>query len=253
MPERRQNQQQVLAFLQDYFATSDWEFSIPQGSGKEKYLARAATRHGESACFVKLDVNIPVYQTVASLELTPPILASGCLQDGTPLIVQPAVKGRQPTWQDFSIHLDLFASTLQRLHHSPELRSLLAAPASETYRAAGLQFLNNIHLRWEAVKSHFSPEIDSIVLDHLERIAAQLRAAPGGGLVNTHTDPCNANWLLPGAGRAHHFIVDGGVVRFQGDLHVVQPGFHQPLHEARVGQAPGVGITRPSCAHALCT
>ncbi len=40
----------------------------------------------------------------------------------------------------------------------------------------------------------------------------------------------------------YHGIMDGRVMRFERNLHVVQPGIHQGLHESRVLQAPPVGV-----------
>lgn len=201
MPHRRQHQPEVRAFLQNHFPADHWEFSQPHGWGNESYIACSRDR----ACFVKLGVNVPIYQAAASLGLNPPILAHGKLDDGAPLIVQPYLAGRQPSWQDFRDLLEPVASTLQRLHHSPAIRSLLPASPSETYSQAALRMLDQIRPRWEACRP-LVPESASFVDDSLARLTEQAQILPGAGLVAAHHDPCNANWLITDDGRL--FLLD---------------------------------------------
>src|SRR5688572_32042299 len=101
MQDRKYHQQEIQAFLQKHFLSNHWEFGLPNGSGNETYFA-----HGNGhAYFVKLGVQITRYEVMASIGLTPPVLVSGCLEDGTPMLVQPYIVGRKPSRRDYHTHL----------------------------------------------------------------------------------------------------------------------------------------------------
>ncbi len=105
MQDRQQHEQEVEDFLQRHFSDLNWEFSIPKGSGNETYLARSSNL----SCFVKLGVQPARYQAMASLDVTPQVLAAGSLQDGTSIIVQAYTTGKTPTRSDYRLHLEQFA------------------------------------------------------------------------------------------------------------------------------------------------
>ncbi len=97
MQSRRFHQEEVKSFLQKHFLSRHWEFSLPKGSGHETYFA-----HGtEHTYFVKLGVQTIRYQVLASLGLTPRVLAAGNLEDGTSVVVQPCIAGRKPSRKDY--------------------------------------------------------------------------------------------------------------------------------------------------------
>src|SRR4026207_2268859 len=101
MLDRKQHQQEVQGFLQNHFFSNHWESAVPNGSGNETDFA-----HGnEHAYVVKLGVQITRYRAMASLGLTPQVIASGNLEDGTSILIQPYIDGRKPSRKDYRIHL----------------------------------------------------------------------------------------------------------------------------------------------------
>ena len=109
MRDRQQHQQEVRAFLQKQFSSRHWEFAFPKGSGNETYFA-----HGNvHTYFVKICAEITKYQAMASIGLTPQVLASGYLEDGTFVVVQSYIAGRRPTRRDYRLHLEQIATTIR--------------------------------------------------------------------------------------------------------------------------------------------
>src|SRR4030042_5613863 len=96
MQNRQQHQREVQSFLQKQFTALAWKFTLPHGYGNETYCA-----HGNGGTyFVKLHAPIAVYRAMASIGLTPPVLTTGWLEDGTSLLVQPYIPGKKPTKSD---------------------------------------------------------------------------------------------------------------------------------------------------------
>ena len=203
MPDRQAHQLEVQAFLQQHLGSTDWEFSIPHSWGNENYF----TRSHAQACFVKLGVQTPRYQLLASLGLTPPVLASGFLTDGVSIIVQPHIDGRSPNRSDYRLHLEQFASIIDQVHHSAELQQLLPPATSDRYSHAGLEVLSGIRRRWEKYRPQV-PEVASFVDQSLASLAEQAQSFRGGGLVASHNDICNANWLITDAGQLYLIDLD---------------------------------------------
>jgi thiamine kinase-like enzyme len=201
MTDRQSHQSEVLAFLSRHLGGTLWKCTLPGGHGNETYIARR-DRH---ACFVKLGVQIARYETVASLGITPPVLASGHLADGTSILVQPFIPSRTPTRKDFWDYLPQFADILHCIHRSPELQALLPPAGSEHYSEAGLAALDGIQRRWEKHRRRV-PEAAGFVDESLERLAQQARQFEGEGLVASHNDICNANWLVTPQGQI--YLVD---------------------------------------------
>ena len=196
MPGRQAHQSEVQVFLQATFGGGAWQLSLPHGWGGETYFAQ----HAEGAYFVKLGVQIARYQAMASLELTPPVLASGLLPDGVPLIVQPRIAGREPDRRDYRDGLDQVAATIHRTHTSPELQQVLPPAPSPLYREVGFEVLADIRQRWARCRA-LVPDVAGFIDDSLQALAGQVAAFEGAGLVAAHNDICNANWLLTDEGR----------------------------------------------------
>lgn len=201
MQSRQQHQRDVEAFLQTAFSVSGWTFSLPPGSGSETYFAH---RDGRSY-FVKLNAHLERALAVAQIGLTPAVLAAGQLEDGTPILVQPVIAGRKPGPKDFQAQLVQSANIVGRLHHDPGIKQALAQTSSDLYRAAGLQMLAQLRRRWEHYKKHV-PGIAAFVDEALVQIAEKVESFSGEGLVASHNDICNANWLLTLDGR--FYLVD---------------------------------------------
>jgi thiamine kinase-like enzyme len=198
MQDRQSHQQEVQGFLQSHFHTRSWKFELPHGWGHESYFAYG---NGQ-AYFVKLGVQIPRYQVVTGLGLTPQVLAAGQLSDGTSILVQPFIDGRTPTRADYRTHLDQFATTIDRVHHSPELKQILPAAASDLYRDIGLASLARIRQKWLYYRAQV-PEVAGFVDDSLAELTRQVGQFTGAGLVASHNDICNANWLLTPEGQLY--------------------------------------------------
>jgi hypothetical protein len=196
--ERQSHQQEVQRYLQAQFQAREWRFELPHGWGQETYF----TRSGGWACFVKLGVQTARYMLLAYEGLTPPVLAAGHLEDGTSILVQPYIEGRTPTRTDYRLHLKGFASAIHRLHHHPQLQRLLPAPASDLYRQAGLESLERIRGKWLLYRDQVQ-EASDYVDESLVALEGRVRAFEGGGLVASHNDICNANWLITPEGQLY--------------------------------------------------
>jgi len=203
MQNRQEHLQEVHTFLQRHFSNQSWEFTLPHGSGNETYFAWC---NGHKY-FVKLGVQATKYQVVASIGLTPHILAAEYLADGTSVIVQPYITGKRPSQRDYHVQLEKFASVINQLHHSAEVKKVLPNVSSDLYRAAGLESLDHIKQKWVRHKSQVTEVADFIdeCLDHLRR---QVTNFQGTGLVASHNDICNANWLLSTDGQLYLIDLD---------------------------------------------
>ncbi len=127
MQDRQGHKEGVRLFLKEKFRDGPWELTLPIGTGNETYFARCDERD----LFVKLGVQAGRYQAVAAPGITLPVLAAGALADGTSIIVQPHIPGKRPARSDYRLHLEQFASTIRRLHHSPEVKQLLPEVRSD--------------------------------------------------------------------------------------------------------------------------
>jgi thiamine kinase-like enzyme len=191
MQDRRQHQPEVLDFLQKHFLAQHWRFSLPIGTGNETYFAYG----DDSAYFVKLGVQIARYQALAPLGLVPQLLAAGYLEDGASIIVQPYLAGRNPSRKDYRLHLEQFADRIDRVHHCAGLQQVLPAVSSARYRDAGLEALTRLQQRWALYRSQV-PKLAGFVDESLADLSGQVQSFSGGGLVASHNDICNANWLV---------------------------------------------------------
>ena len=207
MQDRQLHRQEVQAFLREHLGAnlggSHWELSLPHGWGSETYFAR----RGAQACFVKLGAGLPRYQAMAALGLTPEVIAAGHLADGTPVLVQPCIEGRTPTRSDYRLHMEQFATIIRATHHNPQVRQALPPATSASYRQVGLEALAHIRERWLRCRPQV-PQAAEFVDEALEQLARQVSEFHGGGLVASHNDICNANWLLTPAGRLYLIDLD---------------------------------------------
>ncbi len=198
MQDRASHQKEVLAFLQAHFDCPSWEFSLPHGWGNESYFARSP----EQACFVKLGVQAARYQALASLGLTPPVLAAGTLPDGVSILVQPRIAGSYPRRSDYQARLEQCAAAIHTIHHCPELQRLLPKAASDLYREAGSQALERLRQKWLLYRPQV-PEAASFVDESLDYLARQAAQFEGSGLAASHNDICNGNWIVSADGRLY--------------------------------------------------
>jgi thiamine kinase-like enzyme len=198
MRDRQQHQQEVKVFLQKHFSNQSWEFTLPEGRGNETYFAHT----NQHTYFVKLGVQAAKYQAVASVGLTPKVLAVGSLGDGTSIIVQFYIAGRKPLRRDYHIRLEQFAIAINKLHHNPEVKRVLPEAPSQSYKVVGLKSLAHIQQKWKRYKSQV-PEAADFVDESLDYLRQQVMDFQGTGLVASHNDICNANWLISPEGQLY--------------------------------------------------
>ena len=198
MQTRQKHRQEVRDFLQRHFSNQTWELSVPLGSGNETYFAHS----GEQILFVKLGAQAEKYQALASIGLTPQILEAGMLADGTSLIVQAYIAGRSPSRKDYRTHLEQFATIIHQVHQHPELKHLLPKTSSESYSVIGLETLADIRQRWERYKAQV-PGVAGFVAQSLDHLEQRVGEFPGTGLVASHNDICNANWIISDNGQLY--------------------------------------------------
>jgi thiamine kinase-like enzyme len=189
----------VLAYLRDQVQDLPWAVELPPGgTGKESYFAR----HEGRSHFIKLGVQVERYRILAELGLSPRIVASGQLADGTPVLVQERVPGRMPSRKDFRENWQAFAAALRLVHASRPLQSSLTARSSARYADLGRECLEAVAARWEAHRARV-PEAAGEVDRRLDDLRLQVSRFRGEGLVASHNDVCNGNWLLADDGRLY--------------------------------------------------
>jgi thiamine kinase-like enzyme len=204
MENRQQHRQEVQVFLQEQFGNDQWELTLPHGWGNETYYAHA---NGKTY-FVKLGSPLVNYQVMAALGLTLPLIASGMLDDGTTLLVQPFIIGRKPSWTDFHHYLDRMAQIVNRMHHSPELRCVIAVPQSESYHDLGMKALTRLLEKWQKYKAQV-PTVAGWMDEAIDQLVRQIKTITGAGAVVAHHDICNANWLITPDDQVYLIDLDG--------------------------------------------
>ena len=191
LPNRREHEQKVSNYLRKYLFPCAWSFTLPAGTGHETYFAEGRGH----TFFVKIGASSPRYEILASEGLTPEVVSAGRLEGGTPVLVQRYVAGRSPARRDYQAHLDRVARIVQQVHHNSRLLDVLRAKSPDSYAYAALQALTQLRDRWELYKPQ-APDVAPFVDDSLNRIALMIPNLAGGGLVASHNDICNANWIL---------------------------------------------------------
>ena len=198
MPNRHEHQQEVRAFLQKRLSLYEWKFSLPHGWGKETYFIRGF----KHTYFVKVGVQVERYLAMAEIGLTPPVIVHGQLDSGSSVIVQSLITGRNPSRVDYRERLNDVARIVRKMQDSPRVRGALPAEASDLYVDAGLRALDRLRRKWERHKAQV-PSVAGFVEDSLERLAHQVEQFTGEGLVASHGDICNANWLFASDGNIY--------------------------------------------------
>jgi thiamine kinase-like enzyme len=200
-PERRIHQQEVHRFLQKSFSIRDWTFTLPPGSGMETYFV-----HGDQqSYFVKVGVATERYLVMAESGLTPPVVAFGQLESDSSIIVQSYVAGRTPSRTDFQHEWQRVAALVSTMHHDPRLISILRSSSSNSHKESGLRAMNRLRQKWERSQTHV-PEVAPFVDKSLDELERQIHRFSTEGLVASHNDICNANWLFASNGKI--YVVD---------------------------------------------
>jgi thiamine kinase-like enzyme len=198
MSNRQEHQQEVCDFLQKHFSIHDWNFSLPHGSGLESYFAQG---NGQSY-FVKVGVQVERYLAMAEIGLTPPVLVYGQLDNGLSVMVQPFIAGRTPTRLDYRNQLMEVAGLIRKMHSHPRVNESSQVVSSNLYKDAGLRALNRLYQKWELYKTQV-PRVAEFVDHRFEVLAEQVNLFSGEGLILSHGDICNANWLFASDGKIY--------------------------------------------------
>lgn len=198
MPNRQEHQQEILRFLQKHLSLYDWKFSLPHGWGKESYFAHGFKR----TYFVKVGVRVERYLALAEIGLTPPIILHGRLESGSSVIIQSFVAGRKPSPSDYRERLIEVAELIRNMHNNPRIKGVLQATTSSSHKDAGMRALESLCQKWERHKAQV-PTVVDFVDNSLKVLAQQVSQFSGEGLVASHGDICNANWLLASDGKIY--------------------------------------------------
>jgi thiamine kinase-like enzyme len=198
MPNGQEHQQEVRAFLKKHLSIYDWRFSLPHGWGKESYFVHGFKR----TYFVKVGVQTERYLAMAEIGLTPPVILHGQLESGLSVIVQSFITGRKPSQLDYRERLIEVAALIRKMHNSPQMKEVLPAASSNLYKDSGMQALDRLRQKWERYKDQVPTEVE-FVEDSLEHLTEQIDQFSGEGLVASHGDICNANWLFASEGRIY--------------------------------------------------
>ena len=198
---RQHHQQEVLSFLQKQLSIHDWILTLPRGSGMETYFAES----NEQKYFVKVGALSERYLAMAEIGLTPPILSFGQLESGLSIIVQPFIVGRKPSSLDYQDQTQQVAQIIRKMHHHPRLKRVLQPAWSNFHKDAGLRAMNYLRQKWERYKTQV-PDVAEFIEKSLDDLTQQANLFSAEGLVNSHNDICNANWLFASDGKI--YIVD---------------------------------------------
>ena len=159
----------------------------------------------EQSYFVKVGVSIDRYQAMAEIGLTPPILASGHLESGSSVMVQSLIRGRNPSRRDFREQLAKVAALIRIMQHDPPVREALPPAPSNLHRDAGFRALSSLRQRWEQYRTQV-PHVAEFVDHSLDILESRIQQFTTYGLVSSHSDICNANWLFADDGKI--YLVD---------------------------------------------
>jgi thiamine kinase-like enzyme len=198
MLDRREHQPEVRAFLLKHFPIQEWSFSLPPGSGRETYFVEG----NEQRYFVKVGAPIERYLAMAEIGLTPPVLCSGQLESGLSIVVQPFIDGRKPSRADYRHQLERVASRIHTMHDNVRLRDILGPITSTLHKDAGQAALKSLRQTWEQHRVQV-PGVSEFVDESLNELECQIQQFSSAGLVPSHNDICNANWLCASDGNIY--------------------------------------------------
>jgi hypothetical protein len=203
MQNRYRHEEEVLSFLQRWLPGRRWGLVPPRwGRGRETYVA---TGGGESY-FVKLGVRLEPYLAMSAADLTPPVLRSESLTDGTTILIQPYLSARTPSWGDFAFLLDDFAAVVRQMQHDPQVQDAIAHATSPNYRDMAVAAYDRLTARWLSNRDRLPRNATERVDNALAGLWEQVQEISGSGVVAAHNDICNANWLITAAGKI--YLVD---------------------------------------------
>jgi len=197
MSHTREHQEEVRRYLQKHFRNQDWSFSLPRGSGMETYFVKG---NGQDY-FVKVGASVERYLAMAEIGLSPPLITYGHLDSGLSIMIQSCINGRKPTRLDYRNRLNEVAEIIRKTHHA-RITGVLQTVPSSLHKDAGVQALERLCQKWAHFKRQV-PLVADFVDESLDTLARQVSQFAGEGLVASHGDICNANWLFTSDGRIY--------------------------------------------------
>ncbi len=203
MPERQGHQQEVRSYLQKSFSAHVWAFSLPRGTGRETYFAEG---NGHKY-FIKVGAPVERYLAMAEIGLTPPLLSVGQLEGGMSVLVQPFIAGRTPSRLDFQKRLEEVAALVQVMHNSVHVRRVLRPVCSSLHKEAGRLAFDHLFQKWKRYQSQV-PNVSPFVEESLAGLALEIEQFTTEGLVASHNDICNGNWLFAADGKIYVIDLD---------------------------------------------
>lgn len=136
---------------------------------------------------------------MSAFGLSPQVIAIGQLEDETSILVQERVSGKTPLRKDFHQFWRKFAESIRITHQSEGLKRVLPRRTSEKHKAVGEEILVEIEARWNQHKKSV-PTFAEYVDESLEYLKKQVGQFKESGLVASHNDVCNGNWLVTADG-----------------------------------------------------
>jgi len=152
--------------------------------------------------FVKVGVQVERYLAMAELGVSPPVLVYGQLESGSSIIVQPLIAGRRPSRLDYRNQLMEVAELICKMHCDQRVEEILPPASSKLHKDAGLRALNRLWQKWERYKVQV-PKVTEFVDSSLRHLDREINLFSGEGLVLSHGDICNANWLFTSDGKIY--------------------------------------------------
>jgi len=193
---RDQHKTEVVSFLQKNVSIYYWNVNLPPyGTGQETYIAQTNQRN----YFIKLGAELERYQVMSELGFAPKVIATGCLEDGKTILVQEYIPGRIPLRSDFQEKLAEFAQIIRDTHRSDRLKRILPERTTRLYKDVGLESINRVEQRWKKYRSQV-PRTTEYVDEKIVYLKEEVSIFPGSGLVASHNDICNGNWLISNNG-----------------------------------------------------
>lgn len=182
---------QIDEILTSHFPKRKWLLrEASEGLTSKGYIATS----DDLGLFIKFDVDARVLHRVAELGIAPTVLAAGS-HNGSTYVVQEFLHGTHPTRAWFSLNLPRLADLIQTYHGDPVLATLLGTGNSLEYR----DYIDSQFKGFEAQlaglpESSYKAELTPL----LAELKHQARSFDPVGLVPTHADPNNNNFLLTG-------------------------------------------------------
>ena len=103
------------------------------------------------------------------------------------------------TRRDYRAQLQKVAARIHKMHSDSRLREILPPVPLSLHKDAGLSALNSLRQKWERYRGQV-PNVAEFVDHNLDELESQIRQFSTEGLVASHNDICNANWLLASDG-----------------------------------------------------